>query len=425
MPTYGGTDGGITYDGNGTNDPTEKELLHQLADYFGINTGPHEGKVDTTWLANRWWQKNVGIPPVSAPLNMLESYGQAIFDQLRGGILDPVSQVEFLHSTGDYLSSIQYMLDGSWFPTEPGGGGGSSYGGLVDDVGQLLEAPGVNYGGLTSAELDLIQAAVWGFMVYHQEANLFSSAEPIGDALRWWLSDVVRRSVTQGYTWPWLPDFVVIPFNREAWWSFGTGLWDLHESPTNFPPPISDAAWLDDDTYLSYLQREQPEWGWSTTDYLGIDNPDGFAWTYLSYGGANRLWFRTIGRANAGRWLTPGGGGEVTIQDNRYPGRGSVEWGVTIEVNGSSIHNAVCDGVQVTVINLPPGQGQQPAGSVKRYPYVGWLSFVGADDEVDDLQRIEFDNQIFMPHTMSSAAKITVYAKPGLTLLLNPFTIGA
>lgn len=423
MPDYGGNGTVTTYDGTGVHGATSEEMLRQILDFLGLSYGPHDGPVDTTWLASRWWNQNMWLPPYAAPPESQHAFGDAIRKYLASLGLDPAAYVQFLNDFGDYLGSIQHILNGSWFPTVPGGGGSSTYGGLQDAVDDLgTNAPQWYESPPTPPTAASIATSVWGTSVSHEDGQRGAVSEPMQNAIGWALTWLAKSQLSAGFTWPWLPDYVVHPYSTTWWYNHTGGLWGRTSAISTYPAPIDDALWRDDDTYLTYLQREQPEWNWNTTDPTGYDNPSGFAWTRYVYNSLYYIYFRTVRRANESRLVTGGSGAGAV--DSRYPGPDGVTFGDAIAITETSTVVADCDGCLLEITALPPGQGRQPTGGTTRYPYVGWMSFVDADGNEDLMQRLELDKTVFLPHNIVRAAGISVYAKPGLHVTITPWVLG-
>lgn len=425
MPSYGGGTNPALYDGSSGSDPTAIDLLHQIIGFFGMN-GPEGPTDDPLYRLQSTFARVFGLPQV---LTGSTQMNRELFTQelqwLHGGYVDPQSYVNLGFTVLDWAKSLHLATVGSSTPNGIPVGGGNSVYGVVEDVQAQYDETPVWYTAPVVPTASQNASAVLGYMISHEEGQSATVSEPFANLLSW-IGTVLSRMIEfNGFTWPWLPDFVVLPYSPSRWYTHSNGAWGLTESITNYPPPIDASLWADDDTYLSYLQREQPTWGWSTVDPTGTNNPDGFAWTYRVFSSFYRVYFRTIGRANGPRGISAGSIGGGTATDPRYPGADAVTWGTPFDVTASSTVTVDCSGALVEITATGPGQGKQPSGDHFRYPYAGWLSFVGAGGEVDELQRIEFDNSVMMPHNMSSAAAITFYAKPGLNLTVSPFAMGA
>lgn len=425
MPTYGGNGDIVVYDGSATHDPTEKDLLQQIAAFFGINGVPEtSGMAAGRFMSQFWSQIHYGNVWRYGEKEKSELQ-KAIMHMVLGGQADPNAWLDILYGIDDWLKSGHQLTSGEMEPYRaPSGGGDTIYGG-VEELQSLLTEQPVWYteptGGLSAAE---IQAAVWALQVPYEDA-IYGNASTtnLQDALRLILTGMQKHAASVGYTWPWLPDYVIYPKNITYWWSRSAGLWSFSDNPANYPPPIDNTLWLPTDTLSTYLAREQPSWAWSTVSPVGVDNPDGYLWTWKGTEFLKNFWIRTKGKA--GESILPVTPEPATGGETRYPGASGVTFADPITVTETGTFAADCDGTLLSITDIPPGQGRQPAGDVTRFPYVGWLAFVDAEGNEDNLQRIELDKSIFIPHTMSRAAGITVYAKRGLQLVLTPWTIGA
>lgn len=106
-----------------------------------------------------------------------------------------------------------------------------------------------------------------------------------------------------------------------------------------------------------------------------------------------------------------------------WPGEDGVTYQPSVLVTAPTELNVACHGVLVTVNGFPPGQSRQPAGATTRYKGLGWLAFRSVERDYDQLESIQFAEQVIITKQLLQADGLAVYCKPGASITIRPFLI--
>lgn len=108
-----------------------------------------------------------------------------------------------------------------------------------------------------------------------------------------------------------------------------------------------------------------------------------------------------------------------------YPGLGNVTVGGTVNVTGATTINGPMDGLLISVGTIPPGQSVTATPGGKRYKGLGWVVFMTAQGEGEQLQKIETEKLVLLPKSIGTPASAEVHCKSGAAMSVKPFTINA
>lgn len=108
-----------------------------------------------------------------------------------------------------------------------------------------------------------------------------------------------------------------------------------------------------------------------------------------------------------------------------YPGLAGVTVGATHNVSGPTTISGPLDGLLITVSSVPNGQSTTFTPNGVRYKGLGWVVFMTAEGEGEQLQKIETAKCVLVPKSMSAPASAEVYCKPGTAMSVKPFTLNA
>jgi len=170
------------------------------------------------------------------------------------------------------------------------------------------------------------------------------------------------------------------------------------------------------DTVLSFLARTQPSLAWTLTGPDGSYDVGGTVWLALEPGA---LYLRCT--------LTDQSLAEIMAANpaNRFtgwPGLSNVVLGSPTAFTGIGECAGPMDGALIKITTLPPGMGSQPDGPVTRYPHLGWFAFLDDSGIPEQIQFIQFPEQVAMPVTIAKPTSFVVFCKPSTAGTLTPWT---
>ena len=169
---------------------------------------------------------------------------------------------------------------------------------------------------------------------------------------------------------------------------------------------------------LQFLQRVLPTWTWtvqgpwpwlrvSSKVYANVaEHPA--AWICCSISDAQLTsWARQFHTAIPPVW----------------PGIDNVQLGTPNEFTESGHMDALMDGLQLAISAVGPRIGRSQPGTLTRYNYLGWITFLNDQGEADGFQRIEYEKTIYCPLHLEHASAADFFVQGGTSGVLTPWTI--
>lgn len=417
-PNFGGgaLPNPIGFSGSAPIVPVGEDLLGGIYHFLGLDAQNDPG---TGPKAPPWIQQLAG------PINRSAPQKAALFkagaDFIGGGFATPAGWVDAGYAIGDYIYGQQEILSGN--PN-------------LDTAKALLHTVSNYFGGDDTALQPTLRDVQTGSGVRVSSAGQATLAEAVWQfneltEWSWWgnfntsalsaLTDCASLLAMQH-----LIDGVPLwsnPHFRMVSQSPGTLVMALGNAEDGItwqsPDPVDFTKVQLGDTVLTFLLRTQPEFAWQAQPFFPPYG-QGRIWAADPLG-TSFCWFICMLTDDELHLLAGGS----TQPAGRWPGLAGVTLGTPVAVTSSQVVTAAMDGFLMDVVGLPPGQGHQYAGSVTRYPYIGWASFLDGDGYTDVLQRLELDKAVVMPHNLVRCAAVAVNAKPGLSITVTPFTMGA
>lgn len=197
----------------------------------------------------------------------------------------------------------------------------------------------------------------------------------------------------------------------------------------NIPPPaVPDwSAVLEDDTPVSFLQREQPLFGWDTDGPWGTPSTD-IAWAHISAGGRSYWWRSAFTRHELQRWHFEVAveQGDIVIQATSatvWPGLANVTLGDAVPLTDGILVAGPLDGVLIQITGAPANASKWGFGDVLSYKFVGAVMFQTDGGEYEFAQNIGAESMILVPKTMRRAANALFRFDERFTGTVQPWTI--
>lgn len=104
-----------------------------------------------------------------------------------------------------------------------------------------------------------------------------------------------------------------------------------------------------------------------------------------------------------------------------FPGDAFVTLGATVALEGTTAVDGPMDGVLVAITAVPSKLGAFFFDGVPSYRNIGAIAFVGDADHVEFPQSLGFENAVYCPKSLDSAAKVLVRAVGGVTGTITPW----
>jgi len=180
------------------------------------------------------------------------------------------------------------------------------------------------------------------------------------------------------------------------------------------PTPIL-ANILSTDTVLSWLTRESPTFSWSDTIV-----PD-FIAAFVSSPTALWICTFTVPEFDAIKaQLFPGSGATVPPV---WPGLANVTLGTPVAIATGVTISTPMDGVLIDITGVPSKQGYFSFDTAISWRNVGALAFVSDNGDEEFPQTLGFQNAVYTPKSLSTAAGVVLRALDGVTGTITPWVI--
>lgn len=184
------------------------------------------------------------------------------------------------------------------------------------------------------------------------------------------------------------------------------------EYPTYDPSDI-----LITDTLVSLLTRQNPGWtidnAWSPQTYVSLEP-----------GGGGQAHYTTIidedGFAAIRNSLFPLA---TSLIPPIWPGIASVILGTPVAITSQMTVSGPLDGVVVTITTVTTNKPALAYDTELAYRFIGALSFVDDNGDVEPFQQLGFTNAVYSAQRMTHAASAVLRADPGVVGTITPWVI--
>jgi hypothetical protein len=178
------------------------------------------------------------------------------------------------------------------------------------------------------------------------------------------------------------------------------------------------ALWADvrdDDTRLSWLQRTDPDAGWTANS---LWNP-----TYEAYRDeADNVWTVELSMTEQEfALLRPQVAGNSAPHAPVWPGYGNVDYGTPVALAPGLTIDVACHGVIVAVTAVASKVMHYTYDDVLAYRHIGALAFKSEDGDLEPYQMLSFANAIYTCKSLDVAAGIKLMCPSGTEGTVTPW----
>ena len=419
--TYGsvGTAVGPTYSGSATYQPSDHEYLMQLCDFFALN-GVHS---DPPWLHKLF----AGLEVAGG----LGTAGAAVAEFALEPEVEPFEWLQFMGGlstvqaglaawNGDGTQEQAVRLHPPWQPAvvplkE------ETWGQIHDlaesaDIGTtalapLVEAIPTTY--LGPSTTDIANAILEQRVGLDHADGAFGFVTVLG-LLQGSYQFNEWSGARVGLPAPGNPYFNLVAGTESERYALDGGYANWYCAIPNTPRWDLLTA---DDTALSFVQKFDTQFTWTTSGPNGSFDKGAEVWAQIP--GGYHVWWRFM-------LTTQDLHNVISTREGQgargWPGAGHVTLGTPVEFTRSGYVSVAMDGCIIDLTTLPPGIGGSESDGANRHSYCGWATFVSDGGDADNIQRVEFDHTVLIPVAIAHAMGVVVYCRPGATGTITPWT---
>jgi len=274
--------------------------------------------------------------------------------------------------------------------------------------------PPAGYGGDAAED---IAAAVFAYGVNWQNATGEVTLQ-----FRYWLQEVMAAlspgSWAEGVPDPRNPYFSLVAAYPTAI-TYGALIpWSASAIP---PVPALDfSSVFEGDTLLTYLNREVSDYTWTNAGPWGESTPAG-AYAALSGEYAGRYWRCNLTTAQL-HLLAGQLGGAGAPNAPVWPGVDNVEFGDPVAVVDAATIPGPLHGVVFEMTVAPSKLTNREIEGYTSYWRLGMITFVDDNGSVETFQYLQWEQGVYCPRQMQSAASAIIQLEGGAEASVTPWT---
>jgi len=196
------------------------------------------------------------------------------------------------------------------------------------------------------------------------------------------------------------------------------GSWDYVPGAADWVPAFDPTDILVGEDILDCLTRQNPGWtvAWAFA-------PDGYV--RLTFPGSAEIqeWqstFDQTGFAAIKSQIFPISSIEIAPS---WPGIANVTLGAPVAITPQMTITTPMDGVIVTITSVAANKPSLPYDSQTAYKFIGALSFVDDNGDVEPFQTLAFTNALYCPRQMTRASSVVVRCDASLAGTITPWVI--